>query len=175
MTEKRNIQYIIYATKFGRNIYYRHNIIFAAMLSVLLSLVSFVPSFFATISVYGKDGITNSIRCLSLFENYADFPIWSYLIIVFIIRTIVTVLISAIMINISSVSNITVSSLILGITIFVLPTVVYLIGFTPALSFCPPLSCNHEWIDMGIGVFMNITVFFASGVFSLFMLKRKCT
>lgn len=172
---KRNIRYIINATGSGRNVYYRHNIVFAAMLSVLLSLISFIPDFFAVISVYGNDGIINSIRCLPLFEKYADIPIWSYFLIITSVRAVTAAVISCIMIFISSLSSSTVSSLMIGITVFALPILVYLAGFAPALSFCSPLSCNHEWIDMSMGVFMNIAVFFASGIFSLFMLKRKCT
>ncbi len=156
---KRNIQYIINATKYGRKLYYRHNITMACIISIILSALCNIPYVMSVISLYGKDGIMDSVRCLPMYEKFADIPILGYLLFVIIMRTIITILISVIMVYLSSITKSVISSLVAGVTAFVVPILVYLIGLKTAISLCPPLSINHEWIDKGVSVIANLTVY----------------
>ena len=170
---KRNIPYLVNATKHGRNVYFRHNMIFASIISAFLSILCYIPNFLAIISVYGSDGINHSIRCIPVYEALVDIPIWCYFMLVILVRTFITILISMVMVYLSSISNSPITSLILGIIIFVLPILIYLIGFTPALDFCSPLSVNHEWIERGTRVLVNVVMYIGLSIFSILRLERK--
>ena len=156
---KKNIQYIINATKYGRNLYYRHNITMACIISIILSALCNIPNDISVISLYGKDGMMDSVRCLPMYEKFADIPILGYLLFVIIMRTIIAVLISVIMVYLSSITKSIISALVTGVTAFVLPVLVYLIGYKSAISFCPPLSINHEYIDKGVSIIANLTAY----------------
>lgn len=169
---KMNIQYIINATKYGRKLYYHHNVTMACIISIVLSALCNIPNVISVISLYGKDGIMDSVRCLPMYEKFADISILGYLLFVIITRTIISVLISVIMVYLSSITNSVITSLVAGVTVFVLPILVYLIGFMPALNFCPPLSINHEWINRGIAVTVNISIYFVIGIYTIYHIKK---
>lgn len=171
---KRNMQYLINATKHGR-LYYGHNILFAAALGTVLAVVCYLPNCLAVMSLYGTKGIENSIRCLPEYKAFADVPIWCCLILLMLARVIVAAMISVIMVSISSASKSTVTSLILGAAVFVLPILIYLIGFAPALGFCAPLSIGHEWLDRGVAVLANAIVYFGGTVAALINLNKNAS
>ena len=152
---------LIYATKHGKNKYYMHNNVIAAMLGIVISFIVYIPHFYSIFSAYGYDGFGSSIRCLPLYERFADIPIWSYLLILFLARCLIAVLLSILLVWISSTSNSSSTAILIGFILFVLPVLIYLAGYSLAIVFCVPLSISNIWVEMNLAVFANMSTFLA--------------
>lgn len=158
---------LINTTKLGKKAYYKHNFIISSMFGTVIASIVYLTHFYSILSFYGCDGINKSIRCLSMYENFVDIPIWSYLAIIFIARSLISVLLSTVLVWISSASKSPSASILIGCALFVLPVLIYLVGYNLAIYFCVPFIINNEWLDRGFATNANLIVFLGLSFYSL--------
>jgi hypothetical protein len=170
---KCRLGFLLYATKAGKKTYFKHTMLAAALLGILTSLIVYVPYFYSVISTYGTIGYDKSIRCLQEYGQFLDIPIWGYLILLLAVRTGIILLLSAVLVWISSLSNSPSAAILIGFALFALPILIYLAGYDFALPFCVPLSVNHLWLDFSLPVAANLAVTLAAGVGSLGYSMRR--
>jgi hypothetical protein len=137
---KCRLGFLLYATKAGKKVYFKHKMLSASLLGLLTSLIVYIPYFISVLSAYGTVGYDKSIRCLQEYGQFLDIPIWGYIILLLVIRTMIIVLLSAVLVWISSLSNSPSAAILIGFALFALPILIYLAGYDFALPFCVPLG-----------------------------------
>lgn len=165
--KKCRLGFLINSTRLGKSTYYKHNFIIASLVAAAVSCVVNLSYFCAVLSAYSSDGIHYSIRCLPLYEGFADIPIWSYLLILLVARMIISVLLSCLLVWISSISKGISNAILFGFVVFVLPVLIYLLGYDFILCLCVPLSVNNLWLNVGFAIGINLIIFILGGVTGL--------
>lgn len=158
---------LINTTKLGKNAYYKHNFIISSIFGIVIAGIVCLTHFYSILSFYGCNGVDKSIRCLSMYENFVDMPIWSYLTILFIARSLISVLLSIVLVWISSASQTPSVAILIGCVLFVLPVLIYLAGYNLAMYFCVPFIINNVWLDKGFATNANLIVFLGLSFYSL--------
>lgn len=161
---KCRIGYIVFAAKSGKRTYYRRCFAAAAIAAVMTGSVVYLPHTISVVSAYGNSGIHASIRCIEAYGEYANVSILGYVFILFALRIAVLILFSFILVWLSSVSKSPATALLTGVTLFLLPMLLYIAGYDKLLSLCIPLSINHQWLGRGAAIFINLAAFVAAGV-----------
>ncbi len=142
--KKCRIGFILNTTKLGKNAYLKHNFIAMVLVSIVISFAVYIPYFIMILSTYGTAGLEFSINCISTFENFADISVSYYLVLLFVLRMAILAIFSAILNVISLFCKSPSVALIIGILVFALPIIIYLLGYDFAIYFSLPLSVNRE-------------------------------
>lgn len=166
------IGYILFCTKSGRKKYAVHNFLTSAIAAAAISFAVYVPYFISILSAYRIDGIGFSVRCIAEYERFADIPVWGYLAFLFLARTIVLMLTSAVVTFISMYSKSPSAALIISAAVVVLPIMLYTAGLEAIIGFCVPLSVNREVIESNYAGIIVCTLF-SAGLTGGVMSKSK--
>ncbi len=132
---KYRIKYIVNSTSSGQKSYILRNIFTAMIYGVFVAVLWIIPYLITIKRYYGNSGLSASIHSIT---DFMDFPInmklWQYILIILLL----------IMLYISSKCKNTISAVLINLTLFVLPIIIYLLGaeFAINLIFNPLLSIN---------------------------------
>lgn len=173
---RRRLGCLLFTNLHGRYEYFRHNIIVSALESMLISIAVNAPHIIGLLSLYKSTGAEYSIRCIPEFEFFFDIPIFAYVILLCIMRTIVLILCGWIILFISSKCNIVSVSLLISAAIFLLPVMLYLVGVDFILPLCVPFSVNREIIEKSWVYLIALFIFLGCVVFSTYrksVFKRR--
>ena len=140
------IGYVIYTTRAGKKTYLKHNCIIAIICAILASVFTYIPYFAQILSAYGTAGIGSSIRCIAEFSGFIYIPVAVYLVLMFILRTVVLMLFALLLLFISSKCQSPTTSIVVTLAIFCLPIVIYLAGANAVQYLCVPISINREFL-----------------------------
>lgn len=136
--------YLLYATKAGKKTYLKHNIFVSVTVAVLTSLFVYISYFLQMLKLYGYDGISETIKCLEVYQEMLNIPIWGYIVLLLLYRTAVLSILSGIVLWISSKCQSTTAAAIISMAVFAFPIVVYLAGADFIETILIPLSGNRE-------------------------------
>lgn len=138
------IGYVIYTTKAGKKTYFKHNCIMSSIIAITISLFIYIPYFAQILKNFGTDGLVNPVNCIEEFAKLQNISIATYLILLFIYRTVILLILSQLLVLVSAKCQSPTTAIIITLAIFSLPIVTYLAGAEPAKWLCLPISGNRE-------------------------------
>lgn len=141
---RARIGYLLYTTKSGKRSYLRHKILVSVIIAVIVSAFVYIPYFISVLDTYGTQGMTESIRAIAVYGNMPDFPVWSYMALLFAYRTVILILTGWLILFISAKSKSPAAAIIVSLAIFALPILVNLAGAEFIRGICIPISGNRE-------------------------------
>lgn len=139
----KNTIRLIFPTKKGKRNYLTNNIIAIAIYAFFTSIIVNGIYFIYNINFYGDSGITSSIQTITGFEDFADISILEYIIFIVIVRSIIVTTTSVMILFISNKCKSVVSALVISLSLFALPIMIYLAGLDFAMFICIPYSINR--------------------------------
>lgn len=138
------IGYVIYTTKAGKRMYFRHNCIMSAIVAITTSVFVYIPYFAQILKNFETEGLTSSVRCIEEFAKLPNISVLAYLILIFVYRTVILLILSQLLVLISAKCQSPTTAIIVTLAVFCLPIITYIAGAEPAKWLCLPISGNGE-------------------------------
>lgn len=142
------IGYILFTTHHGKKTYNCHNRLMALLIAVTVSMSTYIPYLVQMLITYGSKGLTDSVRYISELQALPNISVLGYIILLTLYRTAILILFSQLLLWISSKCQSQTTAMIITLSLFALPIVIYLAGGTVMEWLSLPVSGNREvgWV-----------------------------